>query len=47
MTEKEKEEAKFEKWFWRVVDRHLVDSLEQWQLQELKRLCLKAYKKKS
>ena len=36
----------FEKWFIRVVDKDLYNSLEQWQLARVKELAYKAYKKR-
>lgn len=35
----------FEKWFYRVIDKYLFNSLDDWQIVELKKICFKAYKK--
>lgn len=32
-------------YFYRIIDRYLLDSLEPWQVAEIKRMVNKAYKK--
>ncbi len=35
----------FEKYFYRIIDSHFLNSLENWQVEQLKRMSFKLYKK--
>lgn len=41
-----KKQTEFEKWFYRVVDGYLLQSLENWQIERMKDMAFKAYYKK-